>query len=82
MKMKLSREELIALVETILRCEATEEVLDEKYELLEKNLIDPELGNYMYWSKVEMTPEEIVDKALAFEPIILPGLEGWPEDDA
>lgn len=79
---ELDREELIALVETIFRCEGSEEEHEKMYELLTKNLIDPEVGNYMYWSNPQMTAEEVVDKALAFKPIILPGPDGWPEDSA
>ncbi len=82
MNKRLDREELVALVETIFRCEASEEKLEEMQGILEKNLIDLELSNYMYWSNPQMTAEEVVDKALAFKPIILPGPDGSPEDDA
>ena len=79
MDKKMTREELIALVKTIFRCEGSEEELQEMYELLDRNLIDPELSDYIYWTTPEMTPEEIVDKALAFKPIEMPGPGGWSD---
>jgi len=74
----MTREELIDLVSKILRCEGSEDTIDQMQQALERQLIDPQLGDYMYWNMPEMTPEEIVDKALAFKPIVLPGPEGWP----
>ena len=38
-------------------------------ELLEQNVTDPEVTNYIFYE--ENTPEEVVDKALAYRPIIL-----------
>lgn len=38
-------------------------------ELLEKNVIDPDVTNYIFYE--ENTPEEVVDKAMAYKPIVL-----------
>ena len=65
----MDREELIRLVERIMRCEGTEEEQDDLLELLEKNVLDPQVSNYIFYE--ENTPEEVVDKALAYKPIIL-----------
>ncbi len=65
----MSREELIELVEKIMKCEGTEEEVDNMIDILEKNVIDPEVTNYIFYE--ENTPEEVVDKALAYKPIIL-----------
>lgn len=65
----MTREELISLVEKIMKCQGTEIEIDEMIELLEENVIDPEVSNYIFYE--ENTPEEVVDKALAYKPIIL-----------
>ena len=65
----MSREELIELVEKIMKCEGTEEVVDNMIDVLKKNVIDTEVTNYIIYE--ENTPEEVVDKALAYKPIVL-----------
>jgi hypothetical protein len=65
----MTRDELILLVDKIMKCQGTENEIDEMIKLLEKNVIDPEVTNYIYYE--ENTPEEVVDKALAYKPIIL-----------
>ena len=65
----MTREELILLVDKIMKCQGSEEEIDEMMELLEKNVIDPEVSNYIFYE--ENTPEEVIDKALAYKPIIL-----------
>lgn len=65
----MSREELIELVKKIMKCEGTEEEVDNMIDILEKNVIDPEVTNYIFYE--ENTPEEVVDKALEYKPIIL-----------
>ena len=65
----MSKEELIELVEKIMKCEGTEEEVDNMIAVLEKNVIDPDVTNYIFYE--ENTPEEVVEKALAYKPIIL-----------
>ena len=65
----MSREELIELVEKIMKCEGTEEVVDNMIDVLKKNVIDTEVTNYIIYE--ENTPEEVVDKALAYKPMVL-----------
>lgn len=65
----MTREELISLVERIMKCQGTEKEIDEMIKLLEENVLDPEVSNYIFYE--ENTPEEVVDKALAYKPIIL-----------
>jgi len=67
---KLSREELIKLVEKIINCEGTEEEIDDMIHLLEKNVPHPEVNDLVFWGD-DKTPEEIVDIALDYKPIIL-----------
>ncbi len=66
----LNRNELIELVSKIIAVEGTEEEIDEMLNLFEKNVPDPEAVDYIYYT--ELSPEEIVDKALSYKPIILP----------
>lgn len=65
----MTREELILLVDKIMKCQGSEKEIDEMMELLEKNVIDPEVSNYIFYE--ENTPEEVIDKALAYKTIIL-----------
>ena len=65
----MSKEELIELVDKIMKCEGTEEEVDNMIDILKKNVIDPEVTNYIFYE--ENTPEEVVNKALAYKPIIL-----------
>ncbi len=66
----LSRKEVVNLIEEIRRCEnKSEEDIDRLIEKLERGTIDPRVSDYIFWS--EMTPEEIVDKALKYKPIEL-----------
>ena len=66
---KLTREELISLVEKIMKCQGSEEEIDEMIMLLQKNVPDPEVTNYIFYE--ENTSDEVVDKALAYKPILL-----------
>lgn len=66
---KLSRAELVELVRKIMNCEGTENEIDEMIFLLQKNVIDPQVINYIYYD--EKTPEEVVDLALSYKPIEL-----------
>lgn len=66
---KMSREELIILVKKIMDCEGTEQEIDEMTLLLMKNVVDPQVTNYIYYDN--KTPEEVVDTALAYKPILL-----------
>lgn len=65
----MTREELISLVEKIMKCQGSEEEIDEMIMLLQKNVPDPEVTNYIFYE--ENTPVEVVDKALAYKPILL-----------
>ena len=65
----MTREELIALVDKIMKCQGSEKEIDKMIELLEQNVTDPKVTNYIFYE--ENTPEEVVDKALAYRPIIL-----------
>ena len=65
----MTREELIRLVEKIMVAEGTEQELDAMLDLLMDKVADPEVSNYIYYD--DLTPEQVVDKALAYRPIQL-----------
>ncbi|TAN63656.1 hypothetical protein WS9_015555 [Paraclostridium sordellii 8483] len=68
---KLTREELINLVNRIVECEGSEEEIDEMIEVVEKNVPHPKINDLIYWNEEELTSEQIVDKALEYKPIQL-----------
>lgn len=66
---KLNRDELVLLVDRIRKCQGTEKQIDKMIEIVEKNVVDPEVSNYIFYE--EITPEEAIDKALSYQPILL-----------
>ncbi|PGA04424.1 bacteriocin immunity protein [Bacillus toyonensis] len=68
---KLTREELINLVSKIVESEGTEEEIDEMIEIVKRNVPHPELSDLIYWNDEDLTPEQIVEIALAYTPIQL-----------
>lgn len=71
MENRLTRDQLIELVKKIVQAEGTEEEIDLLIETLEANVPHPEVSDLIFYPEEEMTPEEIVDKALAYKPIQL-----------
>lgn len=78
---KLTRAELIDLVRKIKEFDGSinpaHDYQIEWLETLKQNVPDPCVSNYIFWSRDytspprELTPEEIIDKALSYKPIIL-----------
>lgn len=71
MSKRLTREELINLVNKIIECEGSEEEIDEMIEVVKRNVPYPDISDLIYWSEDELTPEQIIDKALNYKPIQL-----------
>lgn len=65
----LNREELIELVRKIMNAEGSEAEIDDMLQILEHNVLDPQVSDYIYYDN--KTPEEVVDKALAYKAIFL-----------
>ena len=66
----MTRKELIDLVKDVTTVEnKTEKEINELLEILKQNVPDPEVSDLIYYD--ELTPEEIVDKALSYRPIQL-----------
>lgn len=68
---KLSKEELIEIVKKLCNGEGDDEECSEWIDILIKNTKCPEISNYIFWSKEELTPEQIIEKALSYRPILL-----------
>jgi hypothetical protein len=66
-----NREELIAVVQKIREAKGTEEELHRDLALLRQAVLDPKVTDYIFWSKEELTAEQVVDKALQYKPILL-----------
>lgn len=70
---KLNRDELIGLVQRIMEATSSEEQLQQDIEVLVRNVTDPKITDYIYWPDIDMTAEQIVNKALMHKPIALRG---------
>lgn len=68
---ELSREELIGLVEQVMQCSGEEWELDIWLDMITSSVADPGISEYIFWSYEDLSAEEIVDKALAYKPILL-----------
>ncbi|MCF2718379.1 bacteriocin immunity protein [Paenibacillus sp. 203] len=68
----LDRSELIELVGKIIRGEGTEEEIDSMLTIVKQNTPHPGISNLIYWDERDLSPAEIVDEALRYQPIILP----------
>ena len=77
MRQHLTRDELIEIVRKLQQCEGTEQEQNELLALLDANVPYPAVSDLIYgWGfdvvESELTPEEVVDIALAYKQIITP----------
>lgn len=80
--MKMSKEELIKLVTKIRKADfKTEEAYDNAIWTFMANVPDPEASDLIFHHKPKLTPEEIVAKALAYKPIIIPPYDEKSNND-
>ncbi|MEU4176973.1 e9imm peptide [Streptomyces sp. NPDC026589] len=69
----MSRDEALSLVRHLLNG-ADEAEADEILDALERGLACPHIADYIYWSpdpEPDPSPEQIVDRALAYRPTAL-----------
>ena len=71
MQEQLSRDQLVELVRRIMNAEGTEDEIDAWQDLLERNLLDPNVSDLIFYPDREMTAEEIVERALNYKAIRL-----------
>jgi hypothetical protein len=68
----MTREELIMLAEKIIRAQGTEQEVIDNVLVFKQNVPDPEAGNYFVKKEYDdWTADQIVDKALRYNPIQL-----------
>ncbi len=69
-KAKLSRAELIETVRRIMEVEGEEGELDELIDVVQANVPHPSVSDLIYWPPggEDLTPEQVVDLALAHQP--------------
>jgi len=68
---KLSRQKLIELVENIVNADGSEEEIDDWITMVDENVPHPNISDLIFYPDEELTPEEIVDKAMGYRPIQL-----------
>jgi hypothetical protein len=71
---RLTREEMIALVERLKRGEGEDAEASDWISQLERSLPNPHISDLIFWPKEgeeNLTAEQIVDKAMEYRPIEL-----------
>lgn len=63
---------LVELVRKLMHAEGTETELDDMLSELERQVPHSSISNLIFWDDRELTPEQIVEEALAASPMILP----------
>ncbi len=69
---EVTRIELIEWVRKLMNAEGTEAELDDMLNELQQQLPYTEISNLIYWDDRALSPEQIVEEALAARPIQLP----------
>ncbi|OMF63476.1 bacteriocin immunity protein [Paenibacillus sp. FSL R5-0766] len=67
-----NRLHLVELVRKLMDSEGTEAELDDMLTELQQQVPYAEISNLIFWDDRDLTPEQIVEEALASHPIILP----------
>lgn len=69
---RMTREEAIPLAERLMNPETPEEESSQILATLERGLACPHISDYICWDPdPKLTPEKVVDRALAYKPIVL-----------
>ncbi|MBM6385289.1 MAG: hypothetical protein JSY10_15075 [Paenibacillus sp.] len=64
--------QLVERVRKLMNAEGTEAELDDMLTELQQQLPYAEISNLIFWDDRDLTPEQIVEEALAARPIQLP----------
>lgn len=67
MSEKLSKEELVELVNKICNPKLSDEEVSEYIEILEDNVPHPAPSDLIFWNDEDLSPEEVVEIALAYK---------------
>ena len=65
---KLTREELVQLVERIQNAQGAEEEIDTMIDRLQASVPHPAVSDLIFYTDEEMTAQQIVEVALAYQP--------------
>lgn len=60
--MKLTKEELVILVERILKADGSEEELDNMIDTVEQNVPHSNVSDLIFWNEEGLSAEEIVNR--------------------
>ncbi len=71
MTVKPSKEELVRLVTKIMNTEGTEAEVDEFVEMVNRAVPHPGWMDLAFYDDRNLTPEQVVEEALAYKPILL-----------
>lgn len=63
-----SRAELVDIVRRLQSATGTEDEQDQLLEVLRANVPDPRVSDLIFWPPSELSPDEIIDHALAYRP--------------
>ena len=66
-----TNEHCLQAIERLMEALGTEKEQDDDLNFLRQYLADPKISDYIFHSKMEMTAEEILGKALSYKPIVL-----------
>jgi hypothetical protein len=69
--MLMNRDELVELVKKIKEDECSEDEINSWIDLLHENVPHPDASDLIFYSKEELSAEEIVDKALNYKTPLL-----------
>lgn len=64
---KLSKDELVELVNKICNPKLSDEEVSEYIEILEENVPHPAPSDLIFWNDEDLSPEEVVEIALAYK---------------
>lgn len=67
MRKKLSKDELVGLVNKICNPKLSDEEVSGYIEILEDNVPHPAPSDLIFWNEEDLSPEEVVEIALAYE---------------
>ncbi|WP_397537133.1 bacteriocin immunity protein [Rummeliibacillus pycnus] len=67
MSKKLSKEELVELVNKICNPKESDEEVSGYIEILEDNVPHPSPSDLIFWSDEDLSPEEVVEISLAYK---------------
>jgi len=69
--MALSKTELVELVKKVADSQGTDDEVAEWMEIVMNETGCPNIGEYIFYTDPEMTPDEVVEKARSYKPIQL-----------